>query len=167
MFSRAHLLIAFVVFLARIADVSLGTLRHVMIIRRKKLYAVCIAFFEALIWVFAVSKVLTAMTDPVTSIAFALGFATGTFVGMTIEGFFKIGDQALRIFSLHGDAISEYLRNQGFRVTVFEGKGRDGGVKMIFMQVKRRTVKKIFDYARKIDPVCFMVVDDISKAYTA
>ena len=64
-----------------------------------------------------------------TSIAFALGFASGTYIGITIEGFFKIGDQAVRIFSSKGDEVSGCLRQQGFKVTVFTGEGRDGIVK--------------------------------------
>ena len=167
MFTQEHLLTALIIFAARIADVSLGTFRHVMIIKRKRLYAFLIAFFESLIWVYAVSRVITALTDPLTSIAFALGFASGTYIGITIEGFFKIGDQAVRIFSSKGDEVSCCLREQGFRVTVFTGEGRDGIVKMMFVQVKRRNVKKVFTCARNIDPSCFMVVDDISKAYTA
>jgi uncharacterized protein YebE (UPF0316 family) len=167
MFTQEHILTALLIFIARIADVSLGTFRHVMIIKRKRCYAFFIAFFESLIWVYAVSRVVTALTDPITSVAFALGFASGTFIGITIEGFFKIGDQAVRIFSFKGDVLSCFLREQGFRVTVFDGQGRDGVVKMLFVQVKRRQVKKVFTCARNIDPACFMVVDDISKAYTA
>ena len=90
MFTQEHLLTALIIFAARIADVSLGTFRQVMVIKRKKLYAFTIAFFEALIWVYAVSRVITGLTDPITSIAFALGFAFGTFTGITIEGIFKI-----------------------------------------------------------------------------
>jgi uncharacterized protein YebE (UPF0316 family) len=167
MFTQEHLLTALIIFAARIADVSLGTFRQVMVIKRKKLYAFTIAFFEALIWVYAVSRVITGLTDPITSIAFALGFAFGTFTGITIEGIFKIGDQAVRIFSSKGDEISHFLREQGFRVTVFKGQGRDGDIKMLFVQVKRRQVKKIFTCARSIDCSCFMVVDDITNKYTA
>src|SRR5574344_1276307 len=156
MFTQEHLLTALIIFAARIADVSLGTFRHVMIIKRKRLYAFLIAFFESLIWVYAVSRVITALTDPLTSIAFALGFASGTYIGITIEGFFKIGDE-----------VSGCLRQQGFKVTVFTGEGRDGIVKMMFIQVKRRNVKKVFTCARNIDPACFMVVDDISESFTA
>jgi uncharacterized protein YebE (UPF0316 family) len=55
----------------------------------------------------------------------------------------------------------------GFRITVFDGHGRDGVVKMLFVQTRRRDVKKVFKKAREIDPACFMVVDDISQAFRA
>ncbi|QTQ10947.1 DUF2179 domain-containing protein [Treponema parvum] len=167
MFTQEQIITAVIIFAARVMDVSLGTFRNVLVIRRKRLYAFIVSFFECLIWIYAVSRVITDLTDPITSVAFALGFATGTFMGITIEGLFKIGEQAVRIFSLKGDDISDSLRSQGFRVTVFEGKGRNGPVKMVFVQVKRRNVKKVFKLARTIDPLCFMVVDDICDAYTA
>ncbi|QTQ17107.1 DUF2179 domain-containing protein [Treponema parvum] len=167
MFTQEQIITAVIIFVARVMDVSLGTFRNVLVIRRKRLYAFIASFFECLIWIYAVSRVITDLTDPITSIAFALGFATGTFTGITIEGLFKIGEQAIRIFSLKGDDISDSLRSQGFRVTVFEGRGRNGPVKMVFVQVKRRNVKKVFTLARTIDPLCFMVVDDICDAYTA
>jgi uncharacterized protein YebE (UPF0316 family) len=167
MITDSQILTAVIIFGARIVDVSLSTFRHVMIIKRKRLYAFSIAFFESLIWVYAVSRVITNLTDPITAIAFALGFASGTFVGITIEGFIKIGDQAVRVFSSKGDSVAKVLREMGFRITVFDGHGRDGVVKMLFVQTRRRDVKKVFKKAREIDPACFMVVDDISQAFRA
>lgn len=161
MFGSSQLLLALVIFLARVADVSLGTFRHVMIIRGKKLPAFFISFTEALIWVSAVSQVLAEVNEPLTVFAFALGFATGTFVGITVENFFKIGEQVIRVFSKNGTAISESLREKGYRVTVFEGTGRDGTVQLLFVQARRRDVSKISAFVRDLDPQSFLIVDDI------
>lgn len=161
MFSSANLLLALIVFAARVVDVSLGTFRHAMIIRGRRLPAFILAFFESLIWVYAVSRVIAVVTDPLTALAFAAGFATGTVVGITIENFFKIGEQVIRVFSPAGEAVAAALREQGFPVTMFQGQGRDGRVDLLFIQVKRRLVKKVFSLARVADPSCFLVVDDI------
>lgn len=160
----SQLLLALSVCIARVADVSLGTFRHAMVIRGKKLHAFCIAFVESLIWIFAVSRVLTDLTDPLTAFAFALGFAAGTFVGITMENLLKIGDQVVRIFSADGAAVAASLRERGYRVTVFEGTGRDGAVQLLFVQARRREVRKICDLSRMTDPRCFLVVDDIRAA---
>lgn len=162
-----NLLLAALVFLARVCDVSLGTFRHAMIMRGKKLPAFVLAFAESLIWVYAVSRVLTMVSDPITALAFAAGFATGTYVGISIESLCKIGDQVIRVFSPKGDALAQTLRNEGFRVTVFRGSGRDGEVELLFVQVKRRETQKVFSLARRIDPACFLVVDDIRTANRA
>lgn len=167
MFPLEPLLTALFVFIARVCDVSLGTLRHVMIIRGKKLFAFSIAFFESLIWIFAVSKVLTQVSDPFTAGAFALGFATGTWTGMTLEGFFKIGEQVVRIFSRYGDSMAEVLREQGYRVTVMDGRGRDGTVQLLFVQVRRRNANTISRIARSHDNAAFIVFDDICSVHPA
>jgi uncharacterized protein YebE (UPF0316 family) len=163
-FPLSRLLLALTVCIARVADVSLGTFRHAMVIRGKKLHAFCIAFAESLIWIFAVSRVLSDLTDPLTALAFALGFASGTFVGITMEDLFKIGDQVVRVFSTQGAPIAALLRERGFRVTVFDGSGRDGAVQLLFVQARRREVRKICDLSRMTDPQCFLVVDDIRAA---
>jgi uncharacterized protein YebE (UPF0316 family) len=160
----SQLLLAFTVFLARVADVSLGTFRQAMAIRGKKLYAFLLSFIESLIWIFAVSRVLSGVTEPLTAFAFALGFAMGTFVGISIEDLFKIGDQSVRVFTAEGHVVSTLLRERGYRVTSFEGTGRDGSVQLLFVQVRRREVAKICALSRMADPHCFLVVDDIRAA---
>lgn len=161
MFTTESLLLALVIFCARVIDVSLGTLRHAMIIRGKRLVTFCIAFLESIVWVFAVSKVLSDLSEPLTALAFALGFATGTFVGMTIENLLKIGDQVVKVFSNKGHEVATQLRAEGFRVTEFEGKGRDGVVVLLFVQVRRRDARKVMDLARTLDKGCYLVVEDI------
>ncbi|HKL60434.1 MAG TPA: DUF5698 domain-containing protein [Sphaerochaeta sp.] len=161
MFSQETILLALLIFVARVFDVSLGTFRHAMIIRSKRGIAFGIAFVESLIWVFAVSKVLTNLTDPITALAFALGFASGTFVGITMESFLKIGEQVVKVFSVKGREVAVILRAEGFRVTEFSGQGRDGEVVLLFVQVRRREAKKILKMARGIDKQCFLVVEDI------
>lgn len=161
MFTTESLLLALVIFLARVFDVSLGTLRHAMIIRGKRFVTFVIAFLESLIWVFAVSKVLNDLSDPLTAFAFALGFATGTFVGMTLENLLKIGNQVVKVFSTQGREVAKNLRDAGFRVTEFQGQGRDGQVILLFVQVKRRDAKKVLQRSRAIDKNCYLVVEDI------
>ncbi len=161
MFSQESILLALLIFVARVFDVSLGTFRHAMIIRSKRGIAFSIAFVESLIWVFAVSNVITNLTDPITAFAFALGFASGTFVGITMESFLKIGEQVVKVFSVKGREVAIKLRAEGFRVTEFSGQGRDGEVILLFVQVRRRESKKILKLARAIDKQCFLVVEDI------
>lgn len=161
MITTDSLILALVIFVARVLDVSLGTMRHAMIIRGKRLVTFCVAFLEALIWVFAVSKVLSDLSEPLTAFSFALGFATGTFVGMTLENLLKIGDQVVKVFSIKGREVARKLREDGFKVTEFSGQGRDGEVILLFVQVKRREAKSVLTKSREIDKACYLVVEDI------
>lgn len=159
--SSENIILALLIFTARVFDVGLGTVRHAMIIRGRKHLTFLIAFFEALIWIYAVSRVMTNVQDPLTSIAFALGFASGTYVGLTIEGLMKIGEQVVRVFSRKGNLIAQKLRENGYRVTVFDGAGRDGPVNLLFVQTKRRKASKVKTIVRSLDPSGFMILDDI------
>jgi uncharacterized protein YebE (UPF0316 family) len=154
-------MLAGLIFIARVFDVSLATFRHSMIIRGKRVLTFWIAFFESLIWVFAVSKVLNDLSVPITAFAFALGFATGTFVGITLESKLKIGDQVVKIFSVKGREVAKSLREDGYRVTEFSGQGRDGEVILLFVQVRRRDTQKVLTRARQLDSSCYLIVEDI------
>lgn len=164
---ESNIIVALTIFIARVCDVGLGTIRHVLIIRGRKSYVFIIAFFEAIIWVYAVSRVIVSIQDPLTSVAFALGFAAGTFVGMTIEDLLKIGEQVIRIFSKSGHLVAQLFRENDYRVTVFDGSGRDGIVQLLFVQVKRREVSRAMDIAREADPHCLMIIDDIRSVHMA
>ncbi|MDD3715568.1 MAG: DUF5698 domain-containing protein [Candidatus Marinimicrobia bacterium] len=167
MFTLESIQLLLIIFFARVCDVSLGTLRHVMVIKEKRLPAVVFSFVEALIWVYAVSRVLSELSSPMTIIAFALGFACGTFVGMSIDRLFKIGDQVLRIFTVNGAVIATHLRDLGYRVTEIEGKGRDGRIDLLFVQLKRKKTAAVTREIRRLDPACYFVIDDIRVANVA
>ncbi|MDC7229079.1 MAG: DUF5698 domain-containing protein [Sphaerochaetaceae bacterium] len=166
MVDSASLYLALMIFLARVVDVSLGTLRHALVIRGKRALTFMIAFVESIIWVFAVSRVINDLSDPLMAIAFAFGFAAGTFVGITLESILKIGDQVVKVFTQKGSAVAQVLRDQGFRVTEFQGNGRDGTIYLLFVQVPRKSVKQVMKLTRSIDPTCYLVVEDIKmRAY--
>lgn len=158
------ILLAALVFAARLCDVALGTLRHALVVGGHRGLVWLIAFLESLVWVFAISRVITNISQPAVAIAFALGFASGTFVGMTVERFIKLGEQVVRIFTTQGDEVARRLRERGHRVTQFEGRGRDGRVDLLFIQVARRKAAQAVKDARAVDACCFYVIDDVRAA---
>ena len=145
----------------RVVDVSLGTLRTVSVVRGRRGVAWCLGFFEILIWVFVVSKVVQNLDQPAYAVSYALGFATGNYIGLTLENWFAFGEQVVRIFTREGPAITAALRTERFRVTSFAGEGRDGPVQLLFIEAPRRAIERVIGSARRIDPTCFYVVDDV------
>jgi len=146
--------------LARVFDVSLGVLRQASVRAGRRRSAWLIGFVEALVWVFVVAKVVTNLTNPVYAICYALGFATGTFVGVTLEGLLARGEQVVRIFT-HNNDMASSLRRMGYRVTEFDGHGLKGPVKLLFIHVIRKKSPIVPKLARQLDPECFIVVDDV------
>ena len=150
--------------LARITDVTLGTLRTVCIVRGRRGVAWVLVFFEALTWVMVITQVVQNLDNPWYAAAFAVGFATGSPVGITIERRLAYGQQVVRIFTRKAAGVVELLRQDGLRVTRFPGEGRNGSIDMLFIQVQRRQVPSVLARAHERDPECYTIVDDVCYA---
>lgn len=155
------------IIVARIADVTLGTLRTVYVVQGRRILAWVLGFLEILIWITAVSQVLQNLSSPAYAISYALGFATGNFVGMTLEQWVAFGRQVVRVFTREGAKIAAQLRSEGFRVTSFQGEGRDGPIDMLFIEVPRRKTSDITLFARELDPKCFYIIEDVRETSLA
>lgn len=92
-------ILPFLIFLSRIFDVSLGTLRIIFVNRGMKYLAPLIGFFEVLIWLIVIGNVMKNIGSPINYIAYAAGFATGNFVGIYLEGKLAMGVILLRIIT--------------------------------------------------------------------
>ena len=120
------------IFLLRIVDVSLATLRMLLAVRGIKMVAPIIGFFEVLVWVVAVGTVIQHLDSPLHLVGYAGGFATGTFVGLLIEERMALGMASIRIVSRFGGVeLAEALREQGYGVTEFSGQGKEGQVEVL------------------------------------
>ena len=96
--------------LARITDVSLDTIRTVSIIQGRRAFAAVLGFFEAVVYICAVAKVLLNMNQPVYAVAYGLGFAAGTYLGMVIEQRLAFGKQLVFLLTPKGPELAEVLR---------------------------------------------------------
>lgn len=157
-----------VIILARIGDVSLGTMRTVAVVSGHRGLAWLFGLAEMTIWVFVVSAVITNIrSEPVYGVAFAIGAATGNYVGVSMQRWLPFGSQTIRIFTRRGPDLFEALRARGFVVTEFTGNGRDGPVSMLFVQVRRAQARAVVRAARSADPACYYTIDDIRVASRA
>ena len=152
--------------LARIADVSMGTLRTVFIVQGRRAIAWAIGFFEILIWIVVVSRVIANLDNWAYAVAYAFGFATGTFLGIVIEQHLAMGQQVVRIFSRQGEKLATVFRTAGFGVTQFDGRGKDGPIQLLFIELPRRKVPKLKLWLEDLDPGCYYIIDDVRYAGT-
>jgi uncharacterized protein YebE (UPF0316 family) len=150
-----------VIFLLRIVDVSLATLRMLMIMRGRKTLAPLIGSVEVLVWIFAVGHAIRHIDSAWHLIGYAGGFATGTWVGLQIEEKLALGMSTVRIFSRHGGVeIAEALRERGFGVTEFAGQGREGRVEMVYVVARRRELPSVMEQVRIWDSDAFVTVEE-------
>lgn len=154
------LLVAFII-VARIADVSLGTVRTICVVKGLRKIAGVLGFFEVLVWVIAVSGVLVDITW-LKVFAYATGFAIGNAVGIVIEQRIGMGMQMIFFMSKNiGHSVAAALRFADFRVTEIEAAGQQGKIAMSFVIVSRRKVRKALDIAYAADPDVRTVVTDV------
>ena len=151
-----------IIFLARICDVTLDTLRIIYVSRGLKLLATLIGFFEVLIWLMAITQILGNMSNVVYYIAYAAGFAMGNFVGILIEEKMAIGTVVIRIITQKDAAeLIELLKCDGYGVTHTDAQGALGPVKIIFTIVKRKDIPAVLGIIRKCNPLAFFTIEDI------
>lgn len=155
------LLTGFLIFSARIVDVSLGTLRTVSIVNGRMKTAFFLGFLEIYIWLFVISTVITKIYEkPILSLFYALGFASGNVVGIMLERVLPIGFVAIRAITVKdGKMIAEQLRNQGYSVTTFQGEGLKGPVHEIFLATRKKEIRKIVQQMKALDPNIFYVTE--------
>jgi uncharacterized protein YebE (UPF0316 family) len=149
------------IYLARICDVSFGTVRTLMVVNGSRRIAFLLGFFEVLIWVVAASKVLRHLDQPFFAVMFALGAATGSFVGMTIERRVALGEQIVRVFTRRGGEVVMALRQSGFPAIELDGRDAAGPVALLFVGVLRRNARQVIELARDVDRECQYVLDDV------
>ncbi len=154
---------ALLVFFMRVADVSLGAIRIVMLVRGRKWIAGILGFFESLVWVLAAGLVLNNLDSPPRIIAFAAGFAAGTVLGGTVEGWIAMGQSVLRVITpVDTPTVAPALRAAGFGVTVVNAEGLNGDVRLAFTVVPRRRNDEVLSIVRRHNPEAFVTLEDVS-----
>ena len=150
------------IFCLRVLDMTLDTLRVLVVMRGKKGFAWILGFFQAAIFVLAISSVLSDLDNPLNVIGYAAGFATGNVIGMLIEEKLAIGHIMLNIVSpRRGTALAEHLRECGYAVTEISARGKDGMVSLLNISVLRKNVDKVRRLANEIDPDAFITAEDV------
>ena len=155
-------IIPLLIFLARVTDVSIGTFRIILISKGKKVIAAILGFIEISVWLLAISQVFQHLTNAACFLAYGLGFATGNYLGITIEEKIALGQQVIRIITRSTmDILPMALRDAGYGATVIQAKGAKGEVNVILCVVPRKQVKDAIALAREIDPDIFISLQDI------
>jgi uncharacterized protein YebE (UPF0316 family) len=152
------------IFSARIIDQTIGTLRLVFLSKGYKNIAPFLGFFESLIWLLVVREVIMHVSDPLCFIAYAAGFATGSYIGLIIEEKLSIGNVIIRIILPEEDpALVDAFKQENFGYTLIDGEGRNGKVKIIFIVLNRTNLPKVLDILQNISPNVFYSIEDVKQ----
>lgn len=152
------------IFLARITDVTLSTVRTLMVVQGRKIHAAIIGFFEVSIYIIILGKVVSNLNNVGNILAYALGFACGNFIGITIEKKIALGKLSVHVI-LKGDnnyKLIEELRNNGFGVTVINGEGKSGPRQIVHIAINRKDLDKLTEIIFAYDEKAFITANSIN-----
>ena len=162
-------LLYFIIFFAKIIEVSISTVRIVFINKGEKIKGALLGFIEIMIWLIVVSSVLNNITeDPIKVFIYAIAFSLGNFFGVTIESKIAVGLSSIQVVvdQKEGEVLADILREQGFGVTILEGKGKDDSVKnLLFIQLKRKKIPVATKLIKEHNPEAYITVNEIKTMF--
>jgi uncharacterized protein YebE (UPF0316 family) len=157
-----YLVLPLLIILARIIDVSIGTIKIIYITKGNRRITPILAFFEVLIWLLAVTRIFENLNNAVCYFAYAFGFALGSYIGMKIEEKLALGVQVIRIITRKdASKLINVLRDKGFGVTTQKAEGSQGKVGILYSVVNRRNIKDILEIIKTYNPKAFYTIEDV------
>jgi uncharacterized protein YebE (UPF0316 family) len=154
-------ILPFLIFLARICDQSIGTIRILLLQRGHKLWAPLLGFFEVTIWLLAIRQIMQNLDNWVCYIAYGSGFAMGNFIGMLLEEKLAFGKLVLRIITTsHTADLVNQMRKAGYGVTQLDAKGKRGKVDLILAVIERKDLPAVSELIESHQPDAFYSIED-------
>jgi len=150
---------ALLIMFMRICDVSIGTIRTILVVQGRKYLAGLAGMIEVLIWVFAIRYIFQNLDEVINLFGYAIGFGIGNILGITIEQKIGLGFAQLNIISRNAsEKIIELLRKEKYGVTVLPAHGVTGQLSIIVIIVPRKFQKKLIKLIESIDSTAFITV---------
>ncbi len=158
-------LLPLMIFLARISDVSINTIRIIYVLGGRKFTATILGFFESLIWLMAIRQIFEHMDNWLCYVAYPAGFASGIFVGMIIEERIAYGKVIVRIITRRDiSQLLEFLNSQNQRYTHVNAVGPDGHENLVFTVLQRERLDSLLLKLKEILPSAFYTVEKVNRA---
>lgn len=158
----ALIILPFLIFLARVADVTLGTLRIVFISQGKRKLAPLMGFFEILIWLLAVGQIFNNLTNLIYYVAYAGGFAMGNYCGLIVENKLSLGLLSLHlIVQDNPENLIKTLKEKGYGLTILTAEGTKGNVKLVIMIIKRKNQFAVLEIIKQFGPNTFISIENV------
>lgn len=150
------------IFIFRIFDQTIGILRIIFATKGLSYLVLVAGFFESIIWLIAVSQIITQLDNIYCYIAFAAGFSAGNVLGMYIEKKISLGNVIIRVvFQKDSSESIELLKSKNFRLTIIDAIGMEGNVKMLFSTIKRKQIKTFIKQLNINNPTAFYTIEDV------
>jgi uncharacterized protein YebE (UPF0316 family) len=156
------IILPLLIFLARITDQTIGTLRLIFLSKGYRMIAPLLGFFEVIIWLVAVSQIMKHLDNVMSYVAYGAGFAMGNYIGMTIERKISLGNVIVRIIlkDFSGE-LKAKLNSQNFGLTIVDAVGSRGNVKVLFSILKRKDLDHFLGILDEHEPGAFYTIEEV------
>jgi uncharacterized protein YebE (UPF0316 family) len=159
------IILPLLIFLARIADVSINTVRIIYVLGGRRLTATILGFFESFIWLMAIRQIFEHMDNWLCYIAYPGGFAMGILIGMMIEERIAYGKVIVRIITRKDvSSLLTYLTQNSMRYTHVNAEGPDGHENLVFTVLERENLEALLLKLKEILPTSFYTVEKVNRA---
>lgn len=157
-----YLVLPLLIFIARILDVTIGTIRIVMVAKGQKFWAPLLGFFEVLIWLLAIARIIENLDNWLCYFGYGAGFATGNYIGLKIEEKLAMGIVKIQIITRKkANDLIENLKNSGYGITHQDARGGSEDVNIIYSIIKRTDLPKVVEKIKKYNPNAFYSIEDV------
>lgn len=161
----SYVLLPLLIFLARITDVSINTIRIIYVLGGRRLTSTILGFFESFIWLMAIRQIFEHMDNWICYVAYPGGFAMGILVGMMIEERIAYGKVIVRIITRKDvTELIGYLNKNQFRYTKVNAEGPDGHENLVFTVLQREHLENLLGQMKTILPSAFYTVEKVNRA---
>jgi uncharacterized protein YebE (UPF0316 family) len=155
------IILPLLIFVARICDVSIGTIRILFLQRGNKLWAPLLGFFEVIIWLLVIRQIMQNLNNWVCYIAYGSGFAMGNLIGIKLEEKLAYGRLVLRIITqAPAGKLAASLRSMGYGVTQLDAKGATGAVNLLLAVIERKDLVRAVEWIEAHQPGAFFSIED-------
>ena len=157
-----YLILPLLIFIFRIVDQSIGTLRLIFAAKGLKHLAPFFAFFESFIWLVAIGQIMKHLDNIYCFLAFAGGYSAGNYLGILLEEKLSIGTVVIRVIPKKDTTdLIAFLRKHNYGVTVVDVDGMLGPTKMLFTTIRRKEASRVIDIIKQFNPTAFYTIDEV------
>ena len=159
-----YLVLPLLIFVARIIDVTIGTMRIIFVSKGQRALAPILGFFEVFIWIIAMGKIMGNLDNYACYFGYAAGFASGNWVGMKLEEHLAMGSILVRIIAKRDvGQLVKNLNSHGYGATVVEGEGSSGNVHLVYSIINRKYLPDVITLIKEFNPTSFFTIEDVRK----
>ncbi len=159
------LILPLLIFLARILDVSINTIRIIFVMGGRRGVSTILGFFESLIWLLAIGQIFKHIDNVYSYIAYPAGFAAGIFVGMLIEEKLAYGKVVVRLITQEPlEPLIRYLKEKEWRYSIVEAESARGSEQLLFSVIQRENLRDLLAQFSTHYPNGFYTIESVKSA---